>query len=178
MEKEKIKNKFEDCFKNCALARIQLKKCIINAMDAGLNKPEILAISNEIPASVEPSDASLCSIIAVGQVLKYEKKHTKTKKSILKDNVKKDIEKKLRECFKKCGLAKKQLRKCVGNAIDAGLTKNEVLAVTDDIVGGLGEKQVSLCAIVAVEQALRYEETSRAKPLDIVKERSLERGDS
>jgi len=86
--------------------------------------------------------------------------------------------KKLRACFKKCGLAKKQLRKCVGNAIDVGLTKTEVLAVTDDIVGGLGEKQVSLRAVVAIEQALRYEESGRAKPLDIVKERSLERGDS
>ena len=50
--------------------------------------------------------------------------------------------------------------------------------MTDDIVGGLGEKQVSLCAVVAIEQALRYEESGRAKPLDIVKERSLERGDS
>ena len=74
-------------------------------------------------------------------------------------------------------MAKEQLRKCVVNAINAGLTTDEILALTDDIVGGLGGKQVSLCAIVAVEQVLRFEEAIRAKPIDIVKERRLEQGD-
>ena len=61
--------------------------------------------------------------------------------------------------------------------MDVGLTHDEVLAITDDVLGGLGEEQVSLCAIVALDHALSYEETIRKKPIDIVKERELERGD-
>jgi len=178
LKESEIKNKLKDCFKKCAIGRIQLRKCVINAMNTGLTKAEILGIVNEIPHNIEPEDASLCSIIAIGQILEYEKKHSKAKSISLKDNAKEEIKGKLRDCFKKCGLAKKQLRKCVVNAIDAGLTTDEILALTDDIVGGLGEKQVSLCAIVAVEQVLRFEETVRAKPIDIVKERRLERGDA
>jgi len=178
LKESKIKNKFKECFKKCSLGRIQLRKCVDNAMNAALTKEEILAIANEIPHGVKKEDASLCSIIAVGQILRYEKKHEKTKTSSLDENTRENIKKKLRGCFKKCGLAKKQLRTCVVNAIDAGLTTDEILALTDDIVGGLGEKQVSLCAIVAVEQVLRFEENIRAKPIDIVKERRLERGDA
>ena len=59
MEKEKIKNKFKDCFKNCALARVKLKKCIVKAMDAGLNKTEVLALANETPTGVEPRQMHL-----------------------------------------------------------------------------------------------------------------------
>ncbi len=58
-----------------------------------------------------------------------------------------------------------------------GFAKEELLAITDDIVGGLGKNEVSVCAIVAVDQVLRYETSHRAKPIDIIKERSLERGD-
>jgi galactitol-specific phosphotransferase system IIB component len=177
MKKEEIKIKLKDCFKNCALGRVQLRKCVVKAMDAGLTKDDILVIANEIPKGISQEEASLCSIIAVGQILRYEKTHTKKKVIKLKDEAKKDILEKLRHCFKKCGLAKKQLRKCIGNALDAGLTKEEVMAITDDIVGGLGEKQVSLCAIIAIEQTLKYEETKRKKPIDIVKEREFERGD-
>jgi len=178
LEESKIKNKFKECFKKCALGRIQLRKCVINAMNAGLTKTEILDAANELPHSVEQEDASLCSIIAIGQLLEYEKKHSKGKDALLKGNARREIKKRLRECFKKCGLAKKQLRKCVCNAIDAGLTRDEVLAITDDIVGGLGEKQVSLCAVVAVNQVLIYEESARAEPIDIVKERENERDDT
>ena len=173
----KIENMLKECFRKCSLGRIQLKKCVDNAMNASLTKEEILAIANEVPHGVKTEDASLCSIIAVGQILRYEKKHEKTKTSSLDENTREDIKKKLRGCFKKCGLAKKQLRKCIVNAINAGLTTDEILALTDDIVGGLGEKQVSLCAIVAVEQVLRFENALRAKPIDIVKERRMERGD-
>ena len=177
LKESEIKNRFKVCFKKCSLGRIQLRKCVDNAMNASLAKEEILAIANEIPRGINKEDASLCSIIAVGQVLRYEKKHEKTKTISLDENTREEINKKLRGCFKKCGLAKEQLRKCVVNAINAGLTTDEILALTDDIVGGLGEKQVSLCAIVAVEQVLRFEEAVRAKPIDIVKERRLEQGD-
>jgi len=178
LSESEIEDMLKDCFKKCSLGRIQLRKCVDNAMNASLTKEEILAIASEIPHGIEKEDASLCSIIAVGQILRYEKKHEKAKTSSLDENTREDIKKKLRVCFKKCGLAKKQLRKCIVNAIDAGLTTDEILALTDDIVGGLGEKQVSLCAIVAVEQVLRFEESARTNPIDIVKERRLERGDA
>ena len=177
MKKEEIKIKLEDCFIKCGLGRIQLRKCVNKAMDIGLSKDDILTISKEIPKGVTQEEASLCSIIAVSQIIHYQKKHP-TKKSIkLKEKEKNDVSEKLRICFKKCALAKKQLRKCVSNALDAGLTKEEVLAFTDEIVGGLGESQVSLCAIVAIQQALQYEESERKKYIDIVKERAFERGD-
>ena len=86
--------------------------------------------------------------------------------------------KKLGECFKKCALERIRLRKCIINAIDAGLTKEEVLAITDDIVGGFGQNEISVCAIVAVDQVLRYEESSGKRSIDIVKERKFERGDA
>ena len=89
----------------------------------------------------------------------------KSAREILKES---EIKNRLKECFEKCGLARRQLRKCIVNALDAGLTKEEVLAISDDIVGGFGKNEVSLCAIVAVNQVLKYEENVRAKPLDIL----------
>lgn len=69
------------------------------------------------------------------------------------------------------------MRKCVANALDAGFSKEEILAFTDEIVGGVGKDDVSLCGIIAADQVLRYEESVRAKPIDIIKEQELERGD-
>ena len=172
-----IKNKLKECFKKCSLGRIQLKKCVVNAMDAGLSKANILAISNDMTTGFLHDEASLCAIVAIGQALRYEEKHEKSEPVLIPDKEREKIENKLRGCFKKCSLAKRQLRKCIVNALDAGLTKEEVLAVSDDIVGGFGKDEVSLCAILAVSQALIYEENIRAKPIDVVKERSLERGD-
>jgi hypothetical protein len=172
-----VKNKLKDCFKKCALGRIQLRKCVVNAMDAGLLKENILAISNDMTTGFLHDEASLCAIVAIGQALKYEEKHGKSEPILIKDKEREKIENRLRGCFKKCGLAKRQLRKCIVNALDAGLTKEEVLAVSDDIVGGFGKDEVSLCAIIAVSQTLIYEESVRARPIDVIKERSLERGD-
>ena len=70
---------------------------------------------------------------------------------------------KLKQCFKKCGRARRQLRKYVINALNAGLTREEVLAITDDIVGGFGKDEVSVCAIIAVEQVLIHNETEKLK---------------
>ena len=57
------------------------------------------------------------------------------------------------------------MRKCVANALNAGLSKEEILAFTDEIVGGVGKDDVSLCGIIAADQVLRYEESVRAKPI-------------
>lgn len=181
LRESEIKNKLKECFNKCALGRKQLRKCVDHAMDAGLSKEEILAITDMKGSEFRQyEEASLCAIIAVGQVLRYEenRKHARARSVSLADDKKEEIKNKLRGCFKKCVLAKRQLRKCISNAMDAGLTKEEVLVITDDIVGGLGDSQVSLCAIVAIDHALSYEENIRAKPIDIVKERELEREDT
>ena len=176
LKESEIKNRLKECFEKCGLARRQLRKCVVNAMDAGLTKEEVLAIINDMATRVGQDEASLCAIIAIGQALRFEKDPGKIKLNLTAN--KEEIEDKLRSCFKKCGLARKQLRKCVVNSLDAGLTKEEVLAISDDIVGGLGKNEVSVCAVVAVDQVLRYEESMRAKPIDIVKERELEREDT
>jgi len=177
MKKEEIRNKLKECFLKCALGRRQLRKCVVNGMNAGLTKQDVLDISDEMADGSLQDEAPLCSITAIGQAIKFEEEHKKAKQIILTADKKEELKNKLKQCFKKCGLARKQLRKCVVNALNAGLTKEEVLAITDDLVGGLGKNEVSVCAVVAVDQVLRYEESHRAKPIDIVKERKLERGD-
>ena len=178
LKKSEIKIKLKECFKKCALGRVQLRKCVVNAMNAGLTKDNVLTVVHKMTTGSLFDEASLCAVVAIGQVLRYEERHEKSKSTSIKDEKKKEIESKLSGCFKKCGLARRQLRKCIVNALDIGLTKEEVLAISDDIVGGFGKDEVSLCAIIAVNQVLQYEESVRAKPIDIVKERELEREDT
>lgn len=83
----------------------------------------------------------------------------------LSDSAKEEIKNKIKGCFKKCGLARRQLRKCVVNALKAGLTKEELLGITDDIVGSFGTDQVSVCAIIAVDEVLKYEEIDKLKKM-------------
>ena len=78
---------------------------------------------------------------------------------------KKEIENKLEKCFKRCAAGRAQLRKCVVNAMDAGLTKEELLGITDDIVGSFGMDQVSVCTIIAVDEVLKYEEIDKLKKM-------------
>jgi len=178
LKNSEIKNRLTECFKKCAIGRHQLRRCVVNAMDAGLTKENILGIVNKMATGVMYDEASLCAIVAIGQALRYEEKHSKTKSLLITEKDRDIIENKLKDCFKKCGLARRQLRKCIVNALDAGLNKEEVLALSDDIVGGFGKDGVSLCAIVAVNQVLEYEESIRIKPLDILKERDIERDDT
>ena len=163
INKTEIKNKIEVCFKKCATGRNQLRKCVNNAMEKGVSREEILSITNELSIGDMKDEASLCSVTAIGQALRFEEEHKKAKSSSLSSEGKEDLKNKLRQCFKKCGLARRQLRKCVINALNAGLTKEDVLAITDDLVGGLGKNEVSVCAIVAVDQVLRYEEIDKLK---------------
>jgi galactitol-specific phosphotransferase system IIB component len=177
MDKDVIIGKFQECFKNCAHGRIQLRKCVINSMNMGLTKVDVIAISDELVNQTKSDEASLCAITAIGQAIQYETKHPKKDKKSISSQERDNVKRKLEACFKKCGLARRQLRKCVVNALNAGLSRDEILAITDELVGGMGKHQVSACAIVAVDQVLRYEETKRKTPLDIVKEREFERGD-
>ncbi|UCC20126.1 MAG: hypothetical protein JSV62_02255 [Promethearchaeota archaeon] len=178
MEKKEIREKLMECFRKCATGRRELRKCVVETMNAGLTKQDVLDISDELADESLQDEAPLCSITAIGQALRSEEEQKKEKKTELSKEKKEELKKILIQGFKKCGIARKQLRKCVVNALNAGLSKEELLGLTDDIVGGLGKNEVSVCAIVAVDQVLRYEESYRAKPIDIVKERKLERGDS
>lgn len=165
MNKKEIENKLEKCFKRCATGRAQLRKCVVNAMDAGLTKQDILAIADEMGTGSLKDEVSLCAVTALGQALRYEKKLKKIKPIQLSDNAKEEIKNRIKRCFKKCGLARRQLRKCVVNALKAGLTKEELLGITDDIVGSFGTDQVSVCAIIAVDEVLKYEEIDKLKKM-------------
>jgi galactitol-specific phosphotransferase system IIB component len=178
LKESEIKNKLKECFKKCAAGRQQLRECVVSSMNAGLSKEEILVIISKMDTGFGQDEASLCSIAAIGQAMRYEEKHANSRIVASSDNEKKSVKIKLQKCLRKCGLARKQLRKCIVNALDAGLSKEEILAFADEIVGGVGRDDVSLCGIIAVEQVLSYEESARAKPIDVIKERELERGDA
>ena len=163
MERKEIKNKLLECFKKCALGRVQLRKCVNNAMNVGLTKQDVFDISDEMADGSWLDEAPLCAVTAIGQALRFEEEHKKAKPFPLAADKKEELKNKLKQCFKKCGRARRQLRKCIINALKAGLTKEEVLAITDDLVGGLGKDEVSVCAIIAVDQVLRHEESYRAR---------------
>jgi hypothetical protein len=165
MKKQEIKKNLIECFEKCALSRNQLRKHVNIAMDAGFTKAEVLMIADEMATSGLKDEATLCSITAIGQALKYEIEHKKVKKVSLTDKEKEEIKNRLKQCFKKCGLARRQLRKCIVNGLKTGLKKEEILAITDDLVGGLGKDQVSVCAIIAVDEVLKYEEIDKLKKL-------------
>jgi len=166
MKKNEIENKLEKCLKACAEGRTLLRKCVANAIDEGFTKQDILVIADEMSADIKMKDeASLCAITAIGQALRHEKKPKKIKNIKLSDTKKNEIKNKIKICFKKCGLSRRQLRNCIVNALKVGLTKEEVLAITDDIVGGLGKSQVSACAIIAVDEVLKYQEIDKLKSM-------------
>ena len=177
IKKSEIRGKLSEYLKKCALGRRQLRKCVIDVMKAGLTKQDVLDLSDELADGSLQDETPLCSITAIGQALRYEEEHKKLKAVALGTEEKKKLQNKVEKCFKKCGIARQELRKFIVEALNEGLTKEEILALTDDLVGGLGKNQVSACAIVAVDQVLRYELSSRTKPIDVVKERKLERED-
>jgi len=165
MDKKEIRNRLKECFKKCALGRTQLRKCVIDIMDVGLTKQDVLDVAAEMATGKWKDEAYLCAVTAIGQALRYEEKHKKTRSVSMEEEIKERMKNKLKQCFKKCGRARKQLRKYVVNALNAGLTREEVLAITDDIVGGFGKDEVSVCAIIAVEQVLLHNETEKLKKI-------------
>ena len=92
LKNSKIKNKLKECFKKCALGRVQLRKCVVNAMNAGLTKENVLAIVNKMATGALFDEASLCSIVAIGQALRYEEEHEKTKPTLMTDDERKERE--------------------------------------------------------------------------------------
>ena len=150
MYKKEIRKKLRECFKKCALGRKQIRSCVIEIMDAGLTKQDILCIAEKMTTGKMKDEAYLCAVTAIVQAFRYEEKHEKTVTSLIDRETKNKLINKLKECFKRCGLARKQLRKCVANALDAGITKQEVLAIVDDLIGDFGKDEISVCAIIAV----------------------------
>jgi len=173
LKESEVKNKLKECFRKCAAGRQQLRVCVSNSMNTGLSKEEVLAIINEMGTGVGQDEASLCSIVAIGQAMRYEEKHANSRTVTSSNDKRKSAKIKLQGCLRKCGSTRRQLRKCVANALDAGFSKEEILAFTDEIVGGVGKDDVSLCGIIAADQVLRYEENLRKKPIDILKEREM-----
>ena len=160
MNKNEIRNNLNRCFKKCATGRVQLRNCVVDIMDAGLTKQDVLDVADEMATGKLRDEVYLCAVTVIGQALRYEEKNQKnvadkTNEKLIKDRLKK--------CFKECGSARIKLRKCVSSALNEGISKKEVLAITDDIVGDFGKDQVSVCAIVAVEQVLVHDETKKLK---------------
>lgn len=163
MEKKDLFARLNNCFKKCASGRLQLRNCVIDIMDAGLTKQDVLDVADEMALGKLKDEIYLCAVTAIGQALHYESVHN-THIDFDSDKETKDIIKnKLKKCFLKCGNARKLLRKCVIDLINAGIPRVEILAVTDDLVGGFGKDEVSVCAIVAIEQVLRHDETKKLK---------------
>ena len=173
LKESEIKNKLKECFRNCATGRHKLRQCVIKLMDAGLSKETILKIIHNGGLKLDYSEASLCFVVAIGQALRYEEKHPEIEIKPLTEKEKREYKTQLHRCLQKCSLARKQLRKCIIRALDIGLSKEEILGLTDEIVGGLGRDDVSLCGIIAVDQVLRYEESARVKSIDSMKKREV-----
>lgn len=163
MKIENTRKKLKLCFKNCAKGRAELRNCVVDIMDAGLTKQDVLDVADEMATGKLKEEVYLCAVTAIGQALRYEEKHEDKKFIEMSEETKNIIKNKLKKCFKKCGNSRSKLRKCVSEALDNGISKQEILAMTDDIVGGFGRDEVSVCAIVAVEQVLVHNETEKLK---------------
>jgi len=163
MNKKEIRKKLKNCFKNCASGRKQLRECVVDIMDAGLTKQDILDVADELATGKMKHEAYLCAVTAIGQALRYEEVHKRNTPALVNNEIKNIIKNNLKECFKKCGHARGELRKCVKDAMNSGFSKEEILAITDDMVGGFGRDEVSVCAIVAVEQVLMHDDAEKLK---------------
>jgi uncharacterized protein YcgI (DUF1989 family) len=67
MDKKEIRNRLKECFKRCASGRTQLRNCVIDIMDAGLTKQDVLDHFRYFYDTGEyiecnPSDSSSCLV--------------------------------------------------------------------------------------------------------------------
>ena len=155
--------------RKCALGRRELRGSVRLAMDAGLSKEDIIGIIREAGRK-NYTDASLCSIIATGEAMRYEVTHPdgRSAQASLPERTIREFE--FRESMQRCVDARDDLRASVIRILDTGLTKERVLSLIDEIVGGLARDDFSLCGILAAEQILSHEETRRREPIDILAE--------
>ena len=83
------------------------------------------------------------------------------------------LQKDLGKCMNNFKMARSQLNKCIVNALNRGLTQTEIMAVAQTTFS----QGCELCQASILGEILKYEETKRKKPIDIVEEREFERGD-
>jgi hypothetical protein len=82
------------------------------------------------------------------------------------------LQKDLARCVTRYQEARKNMNKCIKNALDRGLKQDEILAVAERFQSGM-----PFCSIIILHEILNYEKNIRQPPLDILKEREDERGD-
>lgn len=85
----------------------------------------------------------------------------KSAREILKES---EIKKKFEKCFQNCIEARKQLRMCVVNALDAGMTREEILIIADKFTG----RDISICSIIMLDEILRHKRSARKEPISVV----------
>ena len=83
-----------------------------------------------------------------------------------------ELQKDFAKCVKGYKEARKNLENCVRNALDRGLSKDEILLVVERYQTGM-----PFCTVIILNEILNYEKNLRQPPLDLVKEREDERGD-
>lgn len=97
--------------------------------------------------------------------------NSKSAREILKES---EIEKGFERCFQNCVRARERLRRCVVNALDAGMTRDEIMIIADKHAAG----DLSICSIIMLDEILRYERSARKEHIAVVKERKAERRDA
>ena len=158
------------CLRRCAAGRRYLRESVASAMDVGLSKQDVLAIIDERGGRGTP-DASLCSVVAIGEAMRYKQTRAGEKPPTAADAERESKAASFRRCLQDCFNARDELRYCVVGVLDAGLSRESVLALIDEIVGGVAEDDISLCGILAVDHILAHEEAIRKEPIDILAEK-------
>ena len=77
MDKKEMRKRLKECFKKCASGRTQLRNCVIEIMDLGLTKQDVIDVADEMATGKWKDEAYLCAVTAIGQAFRYEEKHKK-----------------------------------------------------------------------------------------------------
>ncbi len=83
-----------------------------------------------------------------------------------------ELQKDFAKCVKGYKEARNNLENCVRNALDRGLTRDDIMLVADRYHSGM-----PFCSVIILNEILNYERNVRQPPLDIIDERGDERGD-
>ena len=70
------------------------------------------------------------------------------------------LQKEIGKCMDNFNLSRNQLRKCIENAMDRGLSQKEIISVVDTYFAGKCE----LCTAMVMADILRYEFKERIHP--------------
>ena len=79
-ERNKIDKDLIKCFKKCNESRKELNENINFALKSGFTNEEILNISNSLFDGFLKKEESICEIIAINQIIKFEENEIKIKK--------------------------------------------------------------------------------------------------